>query len=195
MTILTLAGLLLGVTGPAVALEHRVAVEHRGGTVDAAYRAELSIHHRQVGSVSAPGRPSTLRCQWPADLYVARAARHARGTAGRALRRQGLDPRNRPGLCGPPRPETPRLQRGDCTTLGAPTSASGRTRRPTRPPARGPGARIRAASCPIRRAPRVSTSIPPFPDASPSRATAAGGASATPQSSAASISFARSATA
>jgi hypothetical protein len=100
MTIMILAGLLLGVTGPVTALEHRVAVEHRGGTVDAAYRAELSIHHRQVGSVSAPGRASTLRCQWRADLDVARDARHAAGSAGRALRRQGVATGSRAGWCG-----------------------------------------------------------------------------------------------
>ena len=81
MSIIIAAGLLLGAAPPEA---HRVAVDHRGQRVDVTYRSDLDIHHRQVGSAGAPGRPSTLRCTWKARVSV---HREARSTAGHVLTR------------------------------------------------------------------------------------------------------------
>ena len=87
MIVPLVAGLLLGTSVAASGLEHRVAVPHQSGAIDALYRGEVIVRHRQVGAVSAPGRPSTLRCVWTASLAVERQGRHAAGSATRVLRR------------------------------------------------------------------------------------------------------------
>lgn len=100
MAILLTAGLLLGTLTGAAPIEHRVALDHPSGTVEAEYRSALAVTHRQIGTASAPGRPSSLRCQWRADLTVTREARHAAGTMLRhESSHQGVLDGSRPGWC------------------------------------------------------------------------------------------------
>ena len=103
MRMWVLGGLAAGLAiaaGPAGATEHRVRVEHRGGAVDAVYRADVAIDHRQVGAVGPGGRPSTLRCVWSAGVTVEREARHGSGRVmTRAIRRDDVAQGSRHGWC------------------------------------------------------------------------------------------------
>lgn len=83
MAFVMVVGLLLGMS--PVADEHRVTVSHGGETMDVVYRSRMDVAHKQIGSVSAPGRQSTLRCAWSAALEVERVA-EARG-GGVVMRR------------------------------------------------------------------------------------------------------------
>lgn len=95
-----IAGLLLGTVPEAPALEHRVAVPHASGAIDARYRGDVVVRHKQVGTVAAPGRASTLRCRWEAHLAVERQAHHASGAAAiRSLRRDAIASGSRVGWC------------------------------------------------------------------------------------------------
>lgn len=60
---------------PALALEHEVVIDHAAGPIAADYRGSVKIETRQVGSVGAAGRPSTLSCRWTASLNVERVAK------------------------------------------------------------------------------------------------------------------------
>lgn len=73
---LSLLGLALGVclASPALALEHDVVIEHPEGPIAADYSGSVHVETRQTGTVGAPGRQSTLRCQWSASLNVERNA-------------------------------------------------------------------------------------------------------------------------
>ncbi|WP_294301730.1 hypothetical protein [uncultured Sphingomonas sp.] len=79
---------------------HSVRIDHHRGAIDADYRSRVLITHKQIGSV-APGRvPSTLRCQWQANLVVDRDARHAGGTMmARTMMRDAALTGSRPGWC------------------------------------------------------------------------------------------------
>ena len=95
-----LAGLLLGATPVSAGLEHRVELPHASGAVAAHYVGDVVIRHRQTGAVGAPGRPSTLRCVWEANLTVERHARHTSGSAAmRSLRRDAVATGSRVGWC------------------------------------------------------------------------------------------------
>ncbi|TKW75010.1 MAG: hypothetical protein DI610_05015 [Staphylococcus hominis] len=97
---LLFAGLLLGSTPVGAGLEHRVELPHASGAVAAHYVGDVIVRHRQTGAVGAPGRPSTLRCQWEASLTVERQARHASGSAAmRSLRRDAVAKGSRVGWC------------------------------------------------------------------------------------------------
>jgi len=75
------AGLMLGailVTSGAP-LEHHAKVDHASGSVEARYTGTVHLVPRQVGSPAPGGRPSTLRCEWSANLSVDREARHEAG--------------------------------------------------------------------------------------------------------------------
>lgn len=97
MTILAIALLL----GGAPTAEHRVAVDHPAGAVDATYRSTVAIARRQLGAVAPGGRPQTLRCAWSAGMTVERSARHASGAMlTRTLRRDDVLAGSRPGWCG-----------------------------------------------------------------------------------------------
>lgn len=76
MSILLAAASLGAEPSPIV---HRVEIPHRAGTIEAVYSGLPSVSQRQVGSVGAPGRPSTLRCRWRATLDVERVARMSFG--------------------------------------------------------------------------------------------------------------------
>lgn len=65
----------LGLASPAMALEHSVVIEHPDGPIAADYAGTVKVETRQIGSVSAPGRPSTLRCEWSASISVDRTAK------------------------------------------------------------------------------------------------------------------------
>jgi len=73
---LSLLGLAAGVclASPAMALEHKVVIEHPEGPIAADYAGAVNVETRQIGSVAAPGRQSTLRCEWTASLSVERTA-------------------------------------------------------------------------------------------------------------------------
>ena len=94
-----LAAVLLAVPGTA-AFSHHERFEHAGAGVEASYRGLLRAEMRQVGSVSAPGRPATLRCRWQARVTVERHARHADGgIVTRRIEAPALLSGTRPGWC------------------------------------------------------------------------------------------------
>lgn len=98
---LLVAGLMLGSSTPSLGLEHRIELPHASGTVAAHYRGDVIVRERQIGAAGAPGRPSTLRCQWEASLTVERQAHHASGSAVmRSLRRDAVAKGSRTGWCG-----------------------------------------------------------------------------------------------
>jgi hypothetical protein len=101
MRYVILAGLALGmVAAPAAAREHRVRVDHHAGAVDAVYRANVAVSHRQVGAVVPGGRASSLRCMWSAGMTVDREARHpAGGVMTRSISRDNVAEGSRPGWC------------------------------------------------------------------------------------------------
>lgn len=82
MTILSLTGLTLGlmaaISGPD--MEHRTRIDHASGAIDAHYSARVAVVQKQIGTVGAAGRPSTLRCQYRAGVEIDRRARHTSGT-------------------------------------------------------------------------------------------------------------------
>lgn len=97
-----MVGLLLGamVAAPDSGLEHSTRIDHRTGTVESRYSADVRITHKQVGTVGAGGRPSTLRCLWSAGLVVDRQARHASGsTMARSFAHDDVVEGSRPGWC------------------------------------------------------------------------------------------------
>ncbi|WP_294192221.1 hypothetical protein [uncultured Sphingomonas sp.] len=75
-----LFAVLLLAAPDAVVLTHHERFDHAGARVEATYRGQMHAEMRQVGSVSAPGRPSTLRCRWQARVMVDRHARHSGGS-------------------------------------------------------------------------------------------------------------------
>lgn len=85
---------------PAFASEHRVRLDHPVGAVEAVYRADVAIAHRQVGASTPGGRASTLRCMWTAGVTVDREARHDSGRVmTRSIRRDAVAEGSRPGWC------------------------------------------------------------------------------------------------
>ena len=80
-----IAGLLVGAAAatPASAnvatIEHATRVDHRSGPVDARYRGDVVVRHRQIGTAAPPGRAATLSCVWAADVTVVREAKTADG--------------------------------------------------------------------------------------------------------------------
>ncbi len=79
---------------------HHERFDHAGAAVEATYRGTLRTDMRQVGAVSAPGRPATLRCRWHARVAVDRYARHAAGhVAARRIEAPALLSGTRPGWC------------------------------------------------------------------------------------------------
>lgn len=85
---------------PAAAHLHHERFEHAGTAVEATYQGTMHTEMRQVGAVSAPGRPATLRCRWHARVAVDRYARHAAGhIAARRIEAPALLSGTRPGWC------------------------------------------------------------------------------------------------
>ncbi len=100
--IVGVVALMLGsaMPAPAKAIEHRTQVAHPSGAIDARYRADVTIEHRQIGAVGAGGRPSTLRCLWRAALVVDRHATHGSGsTLSRSFTHDAVAEGSRPGWC------------------------------------------------------------------------------------------------
>ncbi|MHA6719126.1 hypothetical protein ACX40Y_06695 [Sphingomonas sp. RS6] len=102
MTLLSLA-LIAGaatVAEPASGIAHVERLDHASGTVDARYRLDLDISHRQIGAVAPGGRAGTLRCVWQADLIVDRTAARADGSVlRRNVRHDAMMSGSRPGWC------------------------------------------------------------------------------------------------
>lgn len=90
---------------PALALEHEVVIDHAGGPIAADYRGAVTIETKQVGTASAAGRPSTLRCQWTASLNVERVAKVGAGLQSlRTLTTDDVTGGSKPGWC-PTKPQ------------------------------------------------------------------------------------------
>jgi len=94
------AMLAASLAAPALALEHEVVIDHAEGPIAADYKGTVTVVTRQVGAAGAPGRPSTLACQWAARLEVERVA-----TVGAVFRSQRILSQDkvasgaRPGWC------------------------------------------------------------------------------------------------
>lgn len=99
---LSLLGLALGLglASPAIALEHKVVIEHPDGPIAADYAGTVNVETRQIGSVSAPGRPSTLRCEWSASLSLERTAQVGENLkTRREMREDDVATGSAPGWC------------------------------------------------------------------------------------------------
>lgn len=99
---LSMLGLAIGVclAAPATALEHKVVIEHPEGPIAADYAGTVNVETRQIGSVGAPGRPSTLRCQWSASLSLERTAQVGETLkTRREMRRDDVATGSAPGWC------------------------------------------------------------------------------------------------
>lgn len=102
MTHIMAAGLALGLSAivSTATVNHATRIDHQSGPVDVRYRGAVQISHKQVGAVTPGGRPSTLGCQWKADMIVAREAKAASGTMlTRNFVREGVASGNRTGWC------------------------------------------------------------------------------------------------
>lgn len=102
-----LAGAVLAAcaAAPALALEHDVVIDHAAGPIAAGYRGSVTIETRQIGSIGAAGRPSTLRCQWTASLNVERVAKVGTALSSRrTLTSDDVTSGSMPGWC-PTNPE------------------------------------------------------------------------------------------
>lgn len=96
------AGLVLAATGAALGMtvDHQNEVDHRSGPVAVKYRGDVVITHKQVGAVAPGGRASSLRCDWAANISVARHAVAASGTRlVRSIDSKPVVSGTRPGWC------------------------------------------------------------------------------------------------
>lgn len=92
------AALAVASTAPLAA--HSLAVPHASGTAPAEYRGAIGVQHKQVGTPSPGGRPSTLRCVWTANMEVNRVASTAAGAlASRSFVQADVANGSRPGWC------------------------------------------------------------------------------------------------
>ena len=90
----------IGVTAPALALEHDIVIEHPVGPIAADYKGAVSVETRQVGTAGVAGRPSTLRCRWTASLRVERTARLGDSMQSRrSMTRDNVASGSTPGWC------------------------------------------------------------------------------------------------
>lgn len=99
---LAFAGLVFGMTlaVPAAALEHEVVIDHPVGTIAADYEGAVRVETKQIGTVAAAGRQSTLRCQWTATLTVERSARLGDAIQSRrSMTRDDVATGSSPGWC------------------------------------------------------------------------------------------------
>ncbi len=101
MSNMILAGLLLvAATASGGAVEHHLRVDHATGAVDASYRGDVAITHKQVGAAGPGGRASTLSCAWQANVAVVRDARHPSGSSfTRSIETKSVIAGRRPGWC------------------------------------------------------------------------------------------------
>ena len=100
MTFITSLGLMLSAAHGMPAAVHTVSIQHASGPVEAEYRGEVDVQHRQIGSPAPGGRPSTLRCAWTAHLAVDRIATStSNAMASRNFTRNDIASGSRPGWC------------------------------------------------------------------------------------------------
>lgn len=92
-----LAGLA---AAPALALEHEVVIDHVAGPIAADYSGAVTVETRQTGTVGVAGRPSTLRCEWSANLTVERVAKVGEAlNSRRTLTSEDVARGSKPGWC------------------------------------------------------------------------------------------------
>lgn len=99
---LVIAATVLAAAAPAepMVLEHTTRVEHAGTALDVYYRTRVSVAHRQLGMPTKGGTPSTLRCDWRANVAIEREARHGSGSLlTRTIEEQGVVQGSRAGWC------------------------------------------------------------------------------------------------
>lgn len=100
MSILLALGLMATLEPALPAIEHRTRVAHAGGAVEALYKTRVSLSHRQIGSVTKAGTPSTLHCLWRANIHVERSAVHGSGAnLSRQFMRDGVVEGQQSGWC------------------------------------------------------------------------------------------------
>ena len=84
----------------AQAMEHQAAIDHPAGPIAADYAGRTQVAMKQVGSVGAAGRSSSLRCNWTVSLTLERHARLGSGhEARRSLARGDVVKGSVPGWC------------------------------------------------------------------------------------------------
>ena len=114
------AGLVLGISlaAPAAALEHEVVIDHPVGTIAADYEGAVRVDTRQVGTVAAAGRQSTLRCRWTASLTVERNAKLGEVlNSRRSMTRDDVASGSKPGWCSTHDKSIDRLVEGQRDTF------------------------------------------------------------------------------
>lgn len=102
MTKLSLPALALALclAAPAAAFEHEVVIAHPEGPIAADYAGSVKVETRQLGTAAAPGRQSTLRCQWSASLDLERTAKVGETLqTRRAMRADDVVSGATPGWC------------------------------------------------------------------------------------------------
>lgn len=100
MTFLAIFAAAAAAATGAPAATHSLSVEHASGAVQADYRGDIKIQQKQVGAVAPPGRPSSLRCVWTANMEVNRTAIGAGGVmASRSFVENNVANGSRPGWC------------------------------------------------------------------------------------------------
>lgn len=95
-------GLVLAAAGAALGMtvDHQKDVDHHSGRIAVKYRGAVVIEHKQVGAVTPGGRSSSLRCNWTANMAVARDAVAASGTRlVRSIDSEPVISGTRPGWC------------------------------------------------------------------------------------------------
>jgi hypothetical protein len=102
MAYMLVAGLALSAaTAPlGMRVDHQTQIDHHSGPVAVSYRGDVAVTHKQVGTVAPAGRVSTLRCQWAANMIVARQAIAAGGASlSRTMETAPILTGSRPGWC------------------------------------------------------------------------------------------------
>lgn len=100
MTLFSTIAVALAAASTAPLAAHTLAVPHASGTAQAEYRGAIGVQHRQIGTPSPGGRPSTLRCVWTANIKVNRVASTAAGMlASRSFVQEDVANGSRPGWC------------------------------------------------------------------------------------------------
>ncbi len=85
---------------PAQALEHQTIIDHPFGAIAAGYEGTITIDSKQTGTVSRPGRPSSLRCNWAVSIAVERQATVGEGVrATRSMNQDKVLTGSAPGWC------------------------------------------------------------------------------------------------
>ena len=102
MAYMLVAGLAISAATAALGMrvDHQTQIDHHSGPVAVSYRGDVAISHKQVGTVAPAGKMSSLRCQWAANMSVARQATAAGGASlSRTMDSAPILTGSRPGWC------------------------------------------------------------------------------------------------